>query len=119
MILVSRFIPEILDGSRETAVLDHVGIAQHFQFERERNSFGECALLKDATANELSANLGEDRIAARFEEVDLGNLSLLMQLLRLELRFFCREFRARFFVRLLEEHLFKQIWMIEIFRVAF
>src|SRR6202049_2814185 len=115
---MSWFILEILDGSRKAAVLDHVGIAQHFEFERERHRLGECALLENAAANQLPANLGEDRVAARFEKVDPRDLSLLMQLLCFELRFFCREFRTRFFVGLFEEHLPKQIWMVEIFRIA-
>src|SRR5262245_56555861 len=53
-LLVSRFIFEVLDGSRETAVFDHVWVAQHFQLERERHRLAKSAFLKDAAPENLT-----------------------------------------------------------------
>lgn len=116
---MSRFIFEVLNCSREAAVLDHVWIAKQLELEHKRHCLAEAALLEDAGANKLPAYLSKDRVAARLENVDLPNLSLLMQLLRFELRFFRRPFRMRLLLRMFEEHLLEQIGMVEALRIPF
>ena len=88
MCLRRCFIFEIVHGGRESSVLDHVGVALELEGEREWDSFREGSVLEDPGANELSGHLGQDEVLAGLEDRDLGNLGLLMQLLRGELRLF-------------------------------
>src|ERR1017187_4026964 len=88
MCLGRCFIFEIVHGSRESSVLDHVGVALELEGEREWDSFGEGSVLEDSGWNELPGHLGQDEVFAGLKDCNLGNLSLLMQLLRGELRLF-------------------------------
>ena len=86
-ILKSRFIFEILDGSRESPVLDHVGVAKHLELEHEGNGLAESPVLEDARPDQLPGNLSQHGIGTGLDEVDLRDLRFLMELLRLEFRF--------------------------------
>src|SRR5437879_730227 len=116
---MSRFIFEVLNCSREAAVLDHVWIAKHLELERERHCLAEGALLEDAASNKLSAYLSKHCVTACLQNIDPADFSFLMQLLRLELGFFRRPFSMRLLLRMFEKHLLEQIWMIEALGIAF
>src|SRR6266487_2713277 len=116
---MSRFIFEVLNCSREAAVLDHIWIPKHLELEHKRHCLAEGALLEDAAANKLSAYLSKDSVTTCLENVDLPDLSFLMQLLRFELRFFRRPFRVRLLLRMFEEHLLEQFGMVEALRISF
>src|ERR1035441_1640980 len=88
MCLRGCFIFEIVHGRWESSVLDHVGIALELEGEREWDSFRESSVLEDPGANELPGHLGQDEVFPGLKDCDLGNLSLLMQLLGGELRLF-------------------------------
>src|ERR1017187_4940664 len=88
MCLGRCFIFEIVHGSWESSVLDHVGVALELEGEREWDSFRESSVLEDPGANELPGHLGQDEVLSGLENRDFGNLGLLMQLFRGELRLF-------------------------------
>src|SRR5882672_7721326 len=84
------FIFEVADRCGKTAIDGQIGVADKPQAQLEVERFGECLLLKDARTNDLARDINEYVIFARGQDVDLADLSLLMQLFGAELDRFLR-----------------------------
>src|SRR5213594_4332788 len=82
--LICDFIFEVGDSGGETTVSSHVGVANETETQFEVEGFIERFVLKNAGANHLAGNGGEDFVFARGENIYLCNLRLLVKLLRAE-----------------------------------
>src|ERR1700691_516782 len=118
-ILVVDFIFEVAHGGGEASVQGHVGVADEAEPERERKRLGERLFLKDAAADDLAGDGGEHLVVASGENVDLGHLCFLVQLLGAKLDGFLDAFVLRLAERGLEKKQFEQIGIVEIPGVAF
>src|SRR5688572_21203578 len=79
--LLSDFIFEVADSSREATVGSHVGIANHSKRQFEGERLQECLFLEDAAADNLAGYTCEHFVFTCAENVDLCNLRLLVELL--------------------------------------
>src|SRR5579862_1081790 len=93
--LTIDFIFEVSNGGGEAPIHGHVRIADEPQPQRKRKGFGKRLLLKNAAADDLSANSGQDLVVARRENVNPANLGFLMQLLGAKLHGFTDAFILR------------------------
>ena len=62
--LICDFIFEVADSGRETTVGSHVGVADKTETQFEVEGFVERLVLKNAGANDLAGNGGEDFVLA-------------------------------------------------------
>ena len=119
MSLMIDFIFKIAHGGGETSVQSHVGIAKEAQPERERKRLGKHLVLKDATADDLAGDSGQDPAVAGGQDVDAANFGFLMQLLGPKLNGFAEPFILGFAQGFLQKQEFEQIGVVEILGVAF
>src|ERR1700685_1528137 len=80
-ILAIDFIFEVSYCGWEASVQRHVGVADEAQPERERKRLGERLVLKDAAADDLAGDSGQNFVVAGRENVYLTDFGFLMQLL--------------------------------------
>src|ERR1700686_1320815 len=94
--LICDFIFEVADSGGETTVGSHVGVADKTETQFEVEGFVERLVLKNAGANDLAGNGGEDFVLARGENVYLRNLRFLVKLLCAEFDSFTSALVLRF-----------------------
>jgi hypothetical protein len=116
--LIGDFIFEVADSGWETTVGSHVGVAEQTETEFEIERLGESLLLKDAGADDLAGNGGEDFILASGENINLCDLGFLVELLGAELDRLPRSMVLGLQQCGLEEQLPQQIRVVEILGVA-
>src|SRR5579883_345848 len=103
--LIGDFIFEVADSGGETTVGSHVGIADKTETQFEVERLVERLFLKNASANDLAGNCGENFVIARGENVYLRNLRFLVKLLRSKLNRLARALVLRFLQRGFQKHL--------------
>src|SRR5438445_2616484 len=117
--LLSDFIFEVGDGSWETTIGRHVGVANEAEPEPKGEGFGERFVLEDSVADDLSRYFYQNFVLTGAEHVNLGYLSLLMKLFGAKFHEFPVPHTLGFGQRRFEKGLFQQFRVVEILRIAF
>src|SRR5205809_521092 len=94
--LICDFIFEVADSGGKTTVGSHVGVADKTETQFEVEGFVERLVLKNAGANDLAGNGGEDFVLARGENIYLRNFWFLVKLLCAKLHCLARALVLRF-----------------------
>src|ERR1022692_877911 len=117
--LAIDFIFEVAHSGGEASVQGHVGVADEAQPERERKRLGERLVLKDAAADDLAGDGGQQLIVAGRQNINAADLGLLVQLLGAKLGQLFVAFVLRLGQSGFQEHQFEQIRIVEVLRVPF
>lgn len=94
-------------------------VADETETQLEVKYLGERLFLKDAGADYLAGDGGEDFVFARGENVHAGNLRLLVKLLGAKLNRFAGALVLGLLERRLEKYLLQQIGVVKILRATF
>ncbi len=116
--LIPGLVFEIGDGGGEPVVGEHVGVAEQAKAELEVEPLREGFSFEDAGADELAGNPGQHFILAYGQDVDAGNLGLLVELLGTELDGLARLLFLGFLEGRFQEHLPQKIGVVKAFGIA-
>jgi hypothetical protein len=106
------------DGGGEAAIGEHVGIAEQAQAELEGEPLRESLAFEDSGSDDLAGDGGQDFVLGHGEDVDAGNLRLLVELFGAELDGLARLLLLGLLQGRFEEHLPQQVEVVKALGVA-